>query len=72
MLSYFDESILNGYDSCPDLQDDLDEAVGIIANTTIEPLQPLLGMITQSYRTVVTLASSCMIFLTFPRMGYLL
>ena len=38
MLSYFDESILNGYDSCPDLQDDLDEAVGIIANTTIENL----------------------------------
>jgi hypothetical protein len=35
-LSYFDESALKGYDRCQDLEDDLKEALEIIANITID------------------------------------
>lgn len=37
-LSYFDASVLNGYEACRDLEDDLMEAAEIIANITIENL----------------------------------
>ena len=37
-LSYFDESALQGYGRCQDLEDDLKEALEIIANVTIHSL----------------------------------
>jgi len=37
-LHYFDESSLNGYEQCSDLQDDLQEAMEIIGNVTINSM----------------------------------
>ena len=37
-LSYFDDSVLGGYDQCQDLEDDLKEAVELMTNITIDSL----------------------------------